>query len=144
MFSSQSYKFSKGLTAAGANSKLGCIGKTGKFVIRPQLDYAFKFAGGIAWIGIGDKAAVVTIALKFGAYLLTGAVGLLSDAIESCMNLLAGGVKRKFYAYVCPVCQVITLIYGFDNQEYLILLVSRNMLKIYLRSSHSKQIFAKK
>ncbi|WP_334880191.1 hypothetical protein [Nostoc sp.] len=34
-------------------------------------------------------AAIVTIVLKFGAYLLTGSVGLLSDAIESCVNLVA-------------------------------------------------------
>lgn len=34
-------------------------------------------------------AAVVTIALKFGAYRLTNSVGLLSDAIESLVNLVA-------------------------------------------------------
>jgi len=40
-----------------------------------------------AWLSIA--AAVVTIALKSGAYLLTGSVGLLSDAIESGVNLVA-------------------------------------------------------
>lgn len=34
-------------------------------------------------------AAILTIALKAGAYLLTGSVGLLSDAAESCVNLVA-------------------------------------------------------
>ncbi len=34
-------------------------------------------------------AALLTIALKSGAYLLTGSVGLLSDAIESLVNLAA-------------------------------------------------------
>lgn len=34
-------------------------------------------------------AAVVTIGLKTGAYLLTGSVGLLSDALESGVNLVA-------------------------------------------------------
>ena len=34
-------------------------------------------------------AAVVTIALKTGAYLLTGSVGLFSDAAESLVNLVA-------------------------------------------------------
>lgn len=34
-------------------------------------------------------AAVVTIGLKTGAYLLTGSVGLLSDALESLVNLAA-------------------------------------------------------
>jgi cation diffusion facilitator family transporter len=40
-----------------------------------------------AWLSIG--AAVLTIALKGGAYLLTGSVGLLSDALESVVNLFA-------------------------------------------------------
>ncbi len=40
-----------------------------------------------AWLSIA--AAVLTIALKAGAYLLTRSVGLLSDAIESVVNLLA-------------------------------------------------------
>jgi len=34
-------------------------------------------------------AAVMTIGLKFGAYLLTGSMGLFSDALESCVNLIA-------------------------------------------------------
>lgn len=39
-----------------------------------------------AWLSIG--AAVLTIGLKFVAYLLTGSVGLLSDALESIVNLV--------------------------------------------------------
>lgn len=35
------------------------------------------------------SAAILTIALKFGAYSLTGSVGLLSDALESSVNLVA-------------------------------------------------------
>jgi cation diffusion facilitator family transporter len=35
------------------------------------------------------SAALVTILLKAGAYLLTGSVGLLSDAVESLVNLVA-------------------------------------------------------
>ncbi|MCX6866098.1 MAG: cation diffusion facilitator family transporter [Verrucomicrobia bacterium] len=41
-----------------------------------------------AWISIA--AAVVTIALKTAAYYLTGSVGLLSDALESLVNLVGG------------------------------------------------------
>jgi cation diffusion facilitator family transporter len=40
-----------------------------------------------AWLSIA--AAVVSITLKFAAYLLTGSVGLLSDALESIVNLVA-------------------------------------------------------
>jgi cation diffusion facilitator family transporter len=40
-----------------------------------------------AWLSIAT--AVVTIALKSGAYLLTGSIGLLSDATESGVNLVA-------------------------------------------------------
>lgn len=41
-----------------------------------------------AWLSIA--AALVTIALKTGAYLITGSVGLLSDAVESVVNLIGG------------------------------------------------------
>lgn len=41
-----------------------------------------------AWISIA--AAVATIALKTTAYYLTGSVGLLSDALESLVNLVGG------------------------------------------------------
>ena len=40
-----------------------------------------------AWLSIA--AAIITIGLKSGAYLLTGSVGLLSDAAESVVNLVA-------------------------------------------------------
>ncbi len=42
-----------------------------------------------AWLSIA--AAVATIGMKAGAYLLTGSVGLLSDALESLVNL-AGAI----------------------------------------------------
>lgn len=42
---------------------------------------------GWAWLSVG--AAVLTIALKGSAYLVTGSVGLLSDALESVVNLVA-------------------------------------------------------
>lgn len=40
-----------------------------------------------AWLSIG--AAVITIALKMSAFWLTNSVGLLSDALESLVNLVA-------------------------------------------------------
>lgn len=40
-----------------------------------------------AWLSIA--AAVATISLKAGAYFMTGSVGLLSDALESVINLVA-------------------------------------------------------
>jgi cation diffusion facilitator family transporter len=41
----------------------------------------------VLWLSVG--AAVLTILLKFGAYLVTDSVGLLSDAAESLVNLAA-------------------------------------------------------
>jgi cation diffusion facilitator family transporter len=43
-----------------------------------------------AWLAIG--AALLTITLKSAAYLVTGSVGLLSDAAESVVNLVAAVV----------------------------------------------------
>lgn len=40
----------------------------------------------LAWLAI--VAALATMGLKFGAYALTGSVGLLSDAVESTANLV--------------------------------------------------------
>lgn len=40
-----------------------------------------------AWLSVAT--AIVTIVLKAGSYLLTGSVGLLSDALESGVNLVA-------------------------------------------------------
>src|SRR5215211_7202951 len=40
-----------------------------------------------AWLAV--VAAMLTISLKAGAYFLTGSVGLLSDALESLVNLVA-------------------------------------------------------
>src|SRR4051812_12125777 len=42
-----------------------------------------------AWLSI--LAAVITIGLKVGAYLLTGSVGLLSEPLESLVNFVAVG-----------------------------------------------------
>ncbi len=43
----------------------------------------------VGWAWLSIAAALTTIALKSGAYLLTGSVGLLSDALESLVNLVA-------------------------------------------------------
>ncbi len=40
-----------------------------------------------AWLSLGGALAI--LALKFGAYALTGSIGLLSDAAESLVNLVA-------------------------------------------------------
>ena len=42
-----------------------------------------------SYVTLSIGAAILTIALKFGAYLLTGSVGLFSDAAESVVNLIA-------------------------------------------------------
>lgn len=42
-----------------------------------------------SYAALSIGAGVLTIALKFGAYALTGSVGLLSDAFESIVNLVA-------------------------------------------------------
>jgi cation diffusion facilitator family transporter len=42
-----------------------------------------------SYAALSIGAAVLTIALKFAAYTLTGSVGLLSDAFESIVNLVA-------------------------------------------------------
>jgi cation diffusion facilitator family transporter len=43
-------------------------------------------------ISVSIAVALLTIGMKFAAWLLTGSVGLLSDAAESVVNLVAAGV----------------------------------------------------
>ena len=75
--------------AAAGNSARGCCVKEIAFPQVGAEDEAPE-AGleRFAWVSIA--AAVVTIALKSGAFALTGSVGLLSDAAESLVNLGAG------------------------------------------------------
>lgn len=60
--------------------------------ISERVDLTEVFTGGRSarfYAVLSIAAAVVTIGLKFGAYLLTGSVGLFSDAAESVVNLVA-------------------------------------------------------
>jgi Ca2+-transporting ATPase len=50
-----------------------------------------------AWLSV--LAALITIALKTQAYLATGSVGLLSDAVESLVNLAAAVVTLTMLAF---------------------------------------------
>ncbi|MDN5558466.1 MAG: cation diffusion facilitator family transporter [Ruaniaceae bacterium] len=68
-----------------------------------------------AWLSIG--AAIVTIALKTGAWALTGSVGLLSDAAESLVNLAAAVVALiALKAIARPADSTYT--YGRSKAEY--------------------------
>ncbi len=50
-----------------------------------------------AWISLATS--LVVIALKFAAYLLTGSVGLLSDAVESVVNIVAALIALAVLTY---------------------------------------------
>ncbi|MBD2499220.1 cation diffusion facilitator family transporter [Anabaena azotica] len=62
-------------------------------------------------------AAVVTIGLKLGAYLLTGSVGLLSDAIESFVNLVAALVALWALTYAAKPADA-EHTFGHTKAEY--------------------------
>jgi cation diffusion facilitator family transporter len=67
------------------------------------------------WLSIA--AALVTMALKFGAYALTGSVGLLSDALESLVNLAAALVALwALWLAARPADEVHA--YGHTKAEY--------------------------
>jgi cation diffusion facilitator family transporter len=50
-----------------------------------------------AWISVATS--VVTIVLKFAAYYMTGSVGLLSDAVEAVVNIVAALVALAVLTY---------------------------------------------
>jgi cation diffusion facilitator family transporter len=68
-----------------------------------------------AWLSIA--AALLTIALKAGAYLLTGSVGLLSDALESLVNL-ASAVMALSMLIVAARPPDDDHAYGHEKAEY--------------------------
>ena len=73
-----------------------------------------------AWLSIG--AALTTIALKIAAYLLTGSVGLLSDAIESLVNL-AGAFMALLMLIIAARPADESHVYGHSKAEYFASLV---------------------
>jgi cation diffusion facilitator family transporter len=68
-----------------------------------------------AWLSIG--AAIATITLKAGAYFLTGSVGLLSDAIESLVNL-AGAIMALIMLTIAARPADDDHVYGHSKAEY--------------------------
>jgi cation diffusion facilitator family transporter len=68
-----------------------------------------------AWLSIG--AALATITLKTGAYFLTGSVGLLSDAIESLVNLAGAGVALIMLTIAARPADE-EHVYGHSKAEY--------------------------
>jgi len=74
-----------------------------------------RFLTRYAWLSAA--AAVLTIALKAGAYLLTGSVGLLSDALESLVNL-AGALMALAMLTVAARPADEDHAYGHTKAEY--------------------------
>ena len=68
-----------------------------------------------AWLSIG--AAIATIILKSAAYYLTGSVGLLSDAIESFVNL-AGAIMALVMLTIAARPADESHVYGHSKAEY--------------------------
>ena len=68
-----------------------------------------------AWLSIG--AALATITLKSIAYILTGSVGLLSDAIESFVNLV-GAIMALAMLTIAAIPPDQSHMYGHGKAEY--------------------------
>lgn len=68
-----------------------------------------------AWLSIG--AALATITLKTVAYYLTGSVGLLSDAIESLVNLVGAGMALGMLIIAARPADE-SHVYGHSKAEY--------------------------
>jgi cation diffusion facilitator family transporter len=62
-------------------------------------------------------AAIITLALKFFAYWMTGSVGLLSDAVESLVNLMAS-LTALFCLWYASQPADLSHTYGHEKIEY--------------------------
>jgi cation diffusion facilitator family transporter len=80
-----------------------------------RLDLTWHNARAYMWLSLG--AALLTMALKFGAFALTGSVGLFSDAAESVVNLVAAaGAIWALTLAARPADEVHA--YGHTKAEY--------------------------
>jgi cation diffusion facilitator family transporter len=70
-----------------------------------------------SYAALSIVAAVMTIVLKFGAYFLTGSVGLLSDAFESIVNLVAAVAAFWALSYAAKPPDA-EHTYGHSKAEY--------------------------
>ena len=68
-----------------------------------------------AWLSIG--AGVLTIGLKTTAYWVTGSVGLLSDALESLVNLVAAIMALAMLTVAARPADEIHA-FGYSKAEY--------------------------
>jgi len=68
-----------------------------------------------AWLSIA--AAITTIGLKFTTYLLTGSISLLSDALESVINLIAAIVALTALTFAARPPDA-EHAYGHEKAEY--------------------------
>jgi cation diffusion facilitator family transporter len=78
-----------------------------------------------AWLSIA--AAVVTIGMKSLAYWLTGSVGLLSDAVESLVNLVAAALALGMLTWAARPPDEDHL-YGHSKAEYLASVVEGTLI----------------
>jgi cation diffusion facilitator family transporter len=80
-----------------------------------------------AWLAIA--AALVTIALKAGAYLLTNSIGLLSDALESFVNLF-GALMALTMLIVAARPPDDDHAFGHDKAEYFSSIVEGTLILV--------------
>ena len=72
----------------------------------------------LAAVALSIIAAIVTIGMKSTAYALTGSVGLLTDALESVVNLLAA-VTAYFALWYASRPADPSHTYGHEKIEFL-------------------------
>ncbi|EMG35951.1 cation diffusion facilitator family transporter [Desulfocurvibacter africanus PCS] len=81
----------------------------------PGMGKLFQTPRNVAWLSVA--AAVTTMALKIAAWLLTGSVGLLSDAAESMVNLTAASLALLALTVAMRPADE-RHAYGHDKAEY--------------------------
>src|SRR5512135_2725581 len=80
-----------------------------------------------AWLSIA--AALLTMALKLAAWRVTGSVGLLSDALESVVNL-AGGLMALAMLTIAERPPDADHVYGHTKAEYFSSVVEGSLILV--------------
>jgi len=87
--------FSEGLVAVKVKKKYGFIDRNGKFVIKPQFDYADNFSEGLASVRIGCNYGFIDTKGKFIIQPQYSFAGKFSDGLASASLAKSNGINVK-------------------------------------------------
>ncbi len=96
--------FSEGLVAVKVKKKYGFIDRNGKFIIKPQFDYADNFSEGLASVRIGCNYGFINTKGKIVIQPQYSFAGKFSDGLASASLAKGNGINFKSKEKIYQLC----------------------------------------